>query len=491
MTEANALPNIVYILADDLGYGDLSCLNPGSKIPTPIVDGLARSGIVFTDAHSNSAVCTPTRYGVLTGRYAWRTRLKKGVLYGYDEPLIEPGRLTVPMLLGERGYATACVGKWHLGLGWARKPRPAGDAGNPAEGDDVDFAKPLSGGAHTAGFDYSYIIPSSLDIPPYCYVEDGRLVEPCTVQVPRSERPAFWRAGWSAPSFRHETCLLELTKKAVAYIEKRAAGAAPPGGSRLRRGESPPRRPFFLYFPLTSPHTPHVPREPFRGKSRAGEYGDFVVETDWTVGQVLEALRRGGLEENTLVIFTSDNGCHSEPIGLEPKYGHLGNYIYRGQKSDAWDGGHRVPFIARWPGRIRPGSTFGETVCLTDLMATAAALAGARLPNDAGEDSADLLPALLGRQAGPVREATVMHSITGQFAVRQGRWKLVACRGSGGWSLPDAKAPPDAPPMQLYDMQADPRERQNLYGEHPEVVERLAALLGRYQREGRSTPPLR
>lgn len=458
-------PNIVYILADDLGYGDVSCCNPESKINTPRIDSLAADGVIFTDAHSNSAVCTPTRYGILTGRYCWRTRLKSGVLSGYSEPLIETGRLTVPAMLKAQGYHTACVGKWHLGLGWEHSGATAGEK-------SVDFSKPLTDGPHTVGFDYSFIIPASLDMGPYVYVENGRVTELPTARVKESPRPAYWRGGLCAPEFKHGTCLLELTKKAEACLDERGKDRA---------------KPFFLYFPLTSPHTPHVPREEFRGKSGAGNYGDFVVETDWTVGRILDALKRNGLDENTLVIVTSDNGAHTEPLKLEKQYGHRGNSIYRGQKSDAWDGGHRIPFVARWPGKIKEGTSCGQTICLTDLLATCAAIVGTDLPDDAGEDSADTLPLLLGGD-GPVREATVHHSIAGDFAIRQGPWKLVLCKGSGGWSLAEKAVPADAPPMQLYNMQDDPREQENLYDAHPEIVARLKGLLEKYQREGHSVP---
>ncbi len=461
-------PNIVYLLADDWGYGDVSCLNPDSKIPTPHTDQLASEGMTFTDAHSNSAVCTPTRYGILTGRYCWRSRLKRGVLNGYSDPLIEGGRLTVPMLLRDRGYATACFGKWHLGLGWQTR-----EGDEEVNGDTVDFAAPLTHGPHTLGFDQSFIIPASLDMAPYCYIEDGTVVEQPVDLIDDSPSPAFWRGGACAPGFSHETCLLELTMRAEGFIHQHARDHAD--------------RPFFLYFPAPSPHTPHFSRKPFTGRSQAGVYGDYVTEHDWSIGRILEALKRNGLAENTLVIVTSDNGCPSESMRLQEKYGHLGNYIYRGQKSDAWDGGHRIPFFASWPGVIEPGSQCDKTVCLTDLMATIAGICDVDLPEDAGEDSCDILPYLLGDQERTIREATVHHSISGEFAIRQDRWKLVTCRGSGGWSLKEDEVPADAPPMQLYDMAADPGEQSNLYHENPGVVEELLDMLNRYRSGDRST----
>ena len=460
-------PNIIYLLADDWGYGDVSYLNPESKIPTPHADQLASEGMIFTDAHSNSAVCTPTRYGVLTGRYCWRSRLKRGVLNGYSEPLIEAGRLTVPSLLREQGYTTACVGKWHLGLGWQVK------AGAEAvNGETVDFSAPLTHGPHEVGFDYSFIIPASLDMPPYCYIEDGVVVEQPVEDIAGSPRPAFWRGGACAPGFSHETCLLELTIRAEGFIHQHA---------RENGGE-----PFFLYFPAPSPHTPHFARDRFAGRSRAGEYGDYVTEHDWSIGRIVSAIKRNGLADNTLIIVTSDNGCHTEPIGLEEKYDHLGNYIYRGQKSDAWEGGHRIPFIASWPGVIAPGSKCDKTVCLTDLLATAAGICNVDLPRDAGEDSYDISPYMRGAQGETIREATVHHSISGEFAIRKDQWKLVACRGSGGWSLRDEDVPADAPPMQLYDMARDAAEQHNLYREKPEIAAELLDLLNRYRESDRS-----
>jgi arylsulfatase A len=457
------LPNIVYILADDLGFGDLSCLNPDSRIPTPHMDAAAAQGMTFTDAHSNSAVCTPTRYGVLTGRYCWRGRLKSGVLMGYDEPLIEPDRLTVASLLRSRGYQTACIGKWHLGLGWSWR-----DAAQK----QVDYDRPLSAGPHTVGFDYSCILPASLDMPPYCYVEDGRVVEPPTRQVTDSPRPAFWRGGEAAAGFDHSTCLLEFTCRAEAFIAAQARSD----------------QPFFLYFATPSPHTPHVPREPFRGRSRAGSYGDFVVEHDWSVGRVLAAIDRAGLADRTLVIITSDNGAHVRGGGfdLQRETGHASSHIYRGQKSDAWDGGHRVPFIARWPGTVPAGTQCDRLTCLTDLMATAADVAAAELPTDAGEDSTSILPLLRDPKAPPVRASVIHHSISGKFAIRHGRWKLVLCTGSGGWSQPDADPAADAPAMQLYDMHADPSEQTNMIGRFPEISRELHAMLQRTIDDGRS-----
>jgi arylsulfatase A-like enzyme len=463
-------PNIVYILADDLGYGDVSCFNPDSKIRTPNIDRLAREGMRFTDAHSNSSVCTPTRYGVLTGRYAWRSKLKRGVLGGYSQPLIEPGRLTVAQFLHDHGYDTACAGKWHLGLGWQLKD----GTGKTPSAASIDFSRQVSSGPNTEGFDYSFIIPASLDMAPYLYLENDLPTELPTGRVQDSPRPAYYRAGPIAPHFRHQTCLLEVTRHATTWLDE---------SQRVKVAHR-----FFLYLALTSPHTPHVPRPEFQGKSRAGNYGDFVLETDWAVGQVLEALHRDGLEKSTLVIMTSDNGAHSEPLHLQELFDHRANYIFRGQKSDAWDGGHHIPFVARWPGHVPPGATSGQTICLTDLFATCIDLLKAKRPPDAAEDSYSILPILEGKTNMAVRPGVVVHSNDGYFAIKQGPWKLVLCRGSGGWTLPENQAPATMPPMQLYNVQDDPGEKINLFAEHPEIVAKLKASLAGYQEAGRSAP---
>jgi arylsulfatase A-like enzyme len=455
-SSAREKPNVVYVLCDDLGYGDVRCLNPErGKIPTPHIDRLAAEGLAFTDAHSGSSVCTPTRYGILTGRYAWRTRLQSGVLYGYDRPLIVPGRPTVASLFREHGYATGCVGKWHLGLDWPGKDEK-----------DIDYTKPVRNGPTSLGFDYYYGISASLDMPPFIFIENDR-----TVGVPTVEK-TWVRKGPAHKDFEAVDVLPTLAQKAAEFIDKNAS------------------RPFFLYLPLTSPHTPIVPSAAWQGKSGLGPYGDFVMETDRALGEVLKALDRNGVAKDTIVVFTSDNGC-SPAAGvrdLEAK-GHFPSGASRGYKADIWDGGHRVPFIVRWPAVVKPGGTCGRLVSLTDLMATAADLLGAKLPDSAGEDSVSLLPLLRGEDR-PVRETVIHHSISGRFAIRDERWKLEFCPGSGGWASPkDPEAfKQGLPALQLYDMAADPGEKSNLAAKHPEVVERLTKLLEKHVADGRSTP---
>ncbi len=460
-----ALPNIVFILADDLGAGDLGCYNKDSKVPTPNMDKIAAAGVRFNDAHSPSSVCTPTRYGVLTGRYCWRSRLKSGVLWGDGTLLINPARLTVGKLLQQAGYSTGAVGKWHLGFGAGKK---------------ADYSKPLTPGANDVGFDYFFGIPSSLDIPPYLYVRNSLPVKALSSKVAgskhrRQKGGGFWRNGRVSEDFKHIEVLPRLASEAVEYIERSSKDS---GG-----------KPFFLYFPLTAPHTPWLPTDEFRGKSKAGYYGDFVVQVDHVVGQVAAALEKTGQAGNTLLIVTSDNGSHW-PVGDVKKFKHAANGNTRGQKADIWDGGHRVPFLARWPGQIRPGSSNDETICLTDFMATAAAIVGKKVPANAGEDSYNILPALLGKALEkPIREATVHHSLSGMFALRQGSWKLIVGRGSGGFTNPRRVKPkPGEPAGQLYNLADDPREEKNLYLEKPEVVARLKTLLNKYKKDGRSAP---
>jgi arylsulfatase A-like enzyme len=456
-------PNIVLMLADDLGSGDLGCYNRDSKIPTPNVDRLAAQGVRFTDMHSPSSVCTPTRYGLLTGRYCWRSRLKRAVLQGYSPNLIEQGRLTFASVLKGQGYYTAGVGKWHLGLG---------------DRERVDYDEPLTPGPREHGFDYYFGIPASLDMAPYLYFENDRVVERATSQTPgnggTNPRGAFWRAGAIAPHFDIGEVMPTLTRKAVSIVKEQAARKSP----------------LFLYFPMSGPHTPWMPREPFRGKSRAGDYGDFVVQIDDSVRQVLRAIDEAGIREDTLVLFTSDNGAYWSPDQIE-RYGHRANNGWRGMKADIFDGGHRVPFIARWPGRVRPGSACGNVSCLTDLVATAAEIGSINLPHDAAEDSFSLLPGITGspRGSSPRREWVIHHSSAGMFSIRAGKWKLIAGRGSGGFTKPVSITPAaDEAPGELYDMTRDPAETGNLYLQEPDVVKRLIGLLEKAKTEGRTRP---
>lgn len=455
-----ARPNIVYILADDLGWGDPACYNPDSAIPMPNANRLASQGMRFLDMHSSSAVCTPSRYSILTGRYCWRTRLKKGVLNGYSPNLIEPGRLTVPGMLKRLGYYTAGVGKWHLGLGDDPK---------------TNFSKPLHPCPTDHGFDYYFGIPASLDMDPYLYFENDRAVELATSTTPGSKEPrgVFWRPGGIAPHFSLDQTLPTLTSKVVDLIGQRAAH---------------PQQPFFLYFAMTAPHTPWLPTSEYRGKSKAGDYGDFVCEVDAMLGRVLDALEQKGLARNTLVIFTSDNGADWKLEDLA-RFAHRANADWKGEKADIWEGGHRIPFLVRWPGHVRPGAVSSELGCLSDFMATAAAITGVSLPDDAAEDSFNLLPAFLGKNSAPIRPDIIHHSINGTFSLRRGNWKLEEGLGSGGFSPPaTVESALGGPKGQLYDLAKDPAELNNLYQKRPDIVDSLATLLEKYKTQGRTRP---
>jgi arylsulfatase A-like enzyme len=476
-------PNIVFILADDLGYGDLGCYNKDSKIPTPNLDRLAREGTRFTDAHAPTSVCSPTRYAILTGRYSWRTRLQRGVLGPWDKPLIAPERLTVAKLLQQHGYATACIGKWHLGLNYPTTDgQPASSRDNPMS--NVDFSKPIADAPTTRGFDHYFgtIVPN---YPPYCFVENEHTVGiPSVREGGRDEQ--FNIPGPMLPGWKLVNILPELTRHAVQWIEDTAKT----------------KKPFFLYLPLTSPHFPVVPAPEFIGKSRAGAYGDFVFQTDWTVGQVLDALKRSGVADNTLVIFTSDNG--PEVVEIKPgaydraqQFHHYSMGDLRGAKRDAWEGGHRVPFLARWPGKIKAGAVSDETMCHVDFMATVAAILGAKLPDNAAEDSVNVLPVLLGEKlSATAREATVHHSASGKFAIRKGDWVLIdapggddnGARGEPQWLKEKRGYTKHDQPGELFNVHDDLAERHNYFAEKPGLVRELKSLLEKYKADGRSTP---
>lgn len=482
--EPAAKPNVVFILCDDLGYGDVACNNPEGKIPTPHIDRLAAEGMRFTDAHTTSSVCTPTRYGVLTGRYNWRSRLQNGVLGGLSPRLIEPDRLTVAELLRQNGYHTACIGKWHLGMKWPLNPDAEGFGDRiekGPEGWNVDYTRPITEGPNSVGFDYYFGIAASLDMVPYTFIENDRVTAVPTVDKAfpmMLGRDRMTRRGPGATEFEAVDVLPTLTRKAVEYIAERTA---PGAGSK----------PFFLYLPYASPHTPIVPSPDWQGRSGLNYYADFVMQNDACVGEVLDALAKHGVAKNTLVIFTSDNGCSPQAdFPALGKKGHDPSYIFRGHKADIWDGGHRVPFIVRWPGKVEAGTTSDQLVSLVDLMATCADVLQVKLPDNTAEDSVSFLPVLLGKADGPVREALVHHSISGKFSIRQGRWKLELCPGSGGWSSPrDPQASKQGlPSIQLYDMQDDPVEQHNVQDKHPDVVKKLTTLLERYVAQGRSTP---
>ncbi len=448
-------PNIVYILADDMGYGDPRCYHADSQVPTPNIDRLAKDGRRFTDCHSPSAVCTPTRYGILTGRYCWRSKLEYGVLWGKSPLLIEPDRDTVASLLKRNGYHTAGIGKWHLGLG---------------DGKETDYTQPLTPGPNDCGFDYYFGIPASLDMSPYCYIENDHPTEPLTDHTPGSKHNegGFWREGEKSPGFEFDQVLPTLTAKAESHIRDRANMDEP----------------FFLYLPLTAPHTPWLPIDPFRGTTEAGDYGDFVAQVDATVGRVLDAIEDAGIAEETLVIFTSDNGAHASQI---PKpITHQPNYPLRGQKADILEGGHRIPFIVRWPGHVPAGTTCDELMCLSDFYATCAALVGETPSLENGLDSFNQLSAILAEpHDAPSRPLAIHHSVMGVFSVRRGNWKYIDALGHGGfgWHPGKFKPKPGGPTGQLYNLAEDPHEDNDLYEQMPDRVAEFQAVLKKARTE--------
>jgi arylsulfatase A len=468
-------PNIVFIMADDMGYGDVRALNARSTIPTPHLDGLAAQGMTFVDAHTPSAVCTPTRYGVMTGRYCWRGRLKRGVINGYGKPVIETERDTVATLLGAAGYHTNIIGKWHLGLEW---PRAEG-----AKQSEIHFAEPIGAVPNAYGFDHSYIIPASLDFPPYVYIEDGNVTDSEVVTQPGQRFPAFLRKGPRAKDLVMVDVLDHLADHACDVI----------------KAQSKTEQPFFLYLPLPAPHKPVLPHKNYRGTTGLNDYGDFIAQVDGAVGRVLQAIEAAGVSGNTLLVYTSDNGSYMHRIddaskkdhvddvhvqGYRPEH-HLANGPLRGTKADIWEAGHRVPFFVRWPGMVAAGTRCEQTICLTDFFATCAEVVKRPLGDDRAEDSFSFLPLIRG-ESSELRAPVIHHSGSGMFAIRSGKWKLVAGNGSGGRQQPKGK--PFAKPFQLFDLEADLGEANDVAKQHPEIVLELTAKLQQIRDSGRSRP---
>jgi arylsulfatase A-like enzyme len=461
------LPNIVIIMADDMGLGDPGCYNPESLIPTPHMDRIAAEGTKFTDAHSPAALCTPTRYSLLTGRYSWRTWLKKGVPMPYWPPLIEPSRMTLASLLRSRGYETIYIGKWHLGLKWKTKDGSKAEeiySQDKAFKTDetlqwkIDFSQPMGGGPTELGFDYFYgTAGCPSNDPPYVFIENDRLVA-----VPTKMSKEEWRGlpgfvpGPMADDWSEENIDVILTDKAKAAIDH-----------HLRQR---PNVPFFIIVSTNSPHVPWLVPEFMKGRSKEGPRGDLVALFDWVVGEVDAHLKKRGLADNTLLVITSDNGAQKGANG------HKSEMDFRGYKGDMWEGGHRVPFIVRWPGKVKAGAVSGELISLVDMLATFAELVGVPLPDNAAEDSWSVLPALLGKSSGkPLHEALVFQAGNGDLAIRQGRWKLIVSQQEGNR-------------VKLYDLEADPGEKRDLAADNPSVVATLSALLGKYKQQGFSRP---
>ncbi|MGI6004421.1 MAG: sulfatase family protein [Christensenellales bacterium] len=466
-------PNIIYVLADDMGYGDVSAFNEDAGFCTPHLDRMCGEGVAFTDAHASSAVCTPSRYSILTGRYNWRSRLKAGVMSGYSEPLIEEGRLTLGELFRSHGYKTAAVGKWHLGMDFDKTDEFVFKE-DYSTCPGVNYAGRIQNGPLTRGFDSFYGISASLDMPPYLYIRDDHFTCEPDHESESPEGKRYWRKGPTGSDFVHEEVLLHLTEKVLDFIE-------------AYRDD-----PFFIYFPMPAPHTPILPSEAFRDKSGIGEYGDFVLMCDDVLSQIDDKLKALGLYENTIVVFTSDNGC-APMAGIDKmvQKGHNPSYVFRGHKADIYEGGHRVPLVVRWPGRIPAGTRCDRIVCLGDFMATMADMLRADLPDNAAEDSVSNLSLWLDPEAPAVREDIIHQSIDGSLSIRKGRYKLEMCPGSGGWSYPaPGEEEEGMPAFQLYDLEADISEKTNIIESFPDKAAELRAILAAHIRRGRSTPGL-
>ena len=485
-------PNIVFILADDLGYGDVACYNPDSKIPTPNLDKLASEGMKFTDAHSPSTVCTPTRYSVLTGRMAFRTGMK-WVFSGVGGPcLINKDRLTLPQMLRNKGYATGCFGKWHIGMTFFDKDGNRIKDGGIKGVQQIDYSRPIPDGPIHRGFDkfYGTVCCPTTDWL-YAYIDGDRIPIPPTKLLDRSKLPKHpyandCRRGMVADNFNHEDVDMVFLEKSKEFLKQHV--------------ESNPGKPFFLYHSMQAVHLPSFAADGFKNKTRSGPHGDFIFEMDYVVGELLKTLERLGVADNTLVMFASDNGPEVPTVlNMRRTHKHDGARPWRGVKRDQWEGGHRTPFIVRWPGKAKAGTTSDQLTSLTDVMATCAEIVGANLPNDAAEDSYSMLDVLLGIQGDkPVRRYMLQQTPTLAMSIRDGKWKYLDHKGSGGnnydragdwgmkpYALKDTD--PDAP-GQLYNLETDPGETKNLYSRHPEIVKRLKRQLEIFKESGRSAP---
>jgi arylsulfatase A len=455
-------PNIVIILADDFGAGDIQSHFPGGKIPSPYLDRFTEQSMRFTNAHSGSAVCTPTRYGLLTGRYAWRTRLQEWVLACYEPPLIAEDRLTLPKFLQAQGYDTACIGKWHLGWNWpGPQPSSMEEERNILRTKTWDYTQAIEDGPTTRGFDY-YFGTHVPNFPPFTFIENDRVVEQPTDRFKYDANdgrslPSSFDGNPIAPNWQFDQILPKITERAVKYIHDQAQE----------------NEPFFLYFPMTSPHTPIVPTDEFKGKSGISPVADFIMETDWAAGQVIEALEAAGVADDTLIIFTSDNGHLPQGWDALIQAGHEPSGPYRGRKTDIWEGGHRVPFLARWPGKIDEGTLNDDLLSLNDVFATIAELLGSNLLNDVGEDSLSFLSTLFGNSSSPHRHHLVAHSVGGEFSYTEDSWKVVY--KNQGPNFNQSREKPRIP--ELYHLSEDIDESENLIEAHPEMADRLSQKL--------------
>jgi len=481
-------PNIIIIYADDMGYGDLNCQNPNSKIPTPNLDQLASEGMRFTDAHSSSGICSPSRFALLTGTYHWRRQ--HDIVGAFGKPFFQDSDITLPQLLKTIGYTTACIGKWHLGWDWDFKNDPSGEVMQWGKSrkvylpEDIDWSKPVAGGPLDRGFDY-YFGDGTINFPPYAWVENDRIIEMPTEEMDINNigfdtKEGQWefRPGPKVKDWNPYEVLPTLAEKSLEWIKKRNED-----------------QPFFLYFALPSPHAPIIPNDEFDGKSQAGGYGDFLVQTDYVAGQVVEALKEKGLEENTIVIFSADNGTESYAWKRAEKYGHFSMGDFRGLKRDVWEGGHHVPFIIKWPGQVEPGSISNEVISQLDIMATLAVIVGIDLPENAAPDSYSFLPVIKGEDYNsPLREATVHNTYESKWGIRKGNWLYINHKTGGHREMPESfkkltgYTDFDTPGL-LFDMEHDSEQGVNLYEEYPEIIIEMDSLIQEYRNTSNSVKP--
>ncbi len=488
--EKTKQPNIVIIYADDMGYGDLNCQNPNSKIPTPYLDQLASEGMRFTDAHSSSGICSPSRFALLTGTYHWRRQ--HGIVGAFGKPFFKDTDITLPQILKNNGYTTACIGKWHLGWNWTFKNEPSGEVKQWGKmrkvylPEDIDWDEPIGGGPLDRGFDY-YFGDGTINFPPYAWVENGRISETPTEQMDIDNigfdtKEGHWefRPGPKVKNWNPYEVLPTLTRKTVDWINNRND-----------------KEPFFLYFALPSPHAPIIPNDEFDGKSNAGGYGDFMVQTDWVAGQVLKALKENDLDDNTIVIFSADNGTEFYAWERAEKYGHFSMGDFRGLKRDVWEGGHHVPFILKWPGHVDPNSVSNEVISQVDIMATLANITGIDLPENAAPDSYDLTSVIKGEPYNtPLREATVHNTYANTWGIRKGKWLYINNKSGGHRELPESfksltgYTDFDTESL-LFDMEKDSEQRNNLYHRFPEKISEMDRLLENYRNGSRSAKSIK
>ncbi|HUX58014.1 MAG TPA: arylsulfatase [Bacteroidales bacterium] len=487
-------PNIVIILADDMGYGDVSFNNHLARTYTPNIDKFAENGLTFTDAHSGGSVSIPSRYGLLTGRYFFRAP-KQSSYWGYLPPLIEKERETIGTLMQKAGYTTACIGKWHLGLKWGLNDisKPQIDNEKVSGYTNTDFSSPVTGGPNNLGFDYYFIHPASLDMPPYTFIRNGKVIDTNIVLMADAYphtldgtidaydkrntnendiywgRGVWWRNGEMSKSFKVEDCFDIIVDEGISFIEKHIANNG--------------KNPFMLYLPLTGPHTPWVPNDTFKGSSAMGTYGDFISQVDHVVYRINEVIKRLNIEENTLVIFASDNGTPWEEEDIQ-SYGHLSNASRRGQKGDIWDGGHHIPLFIKWPAKIKQSQSYDYTISLLDIFASFAEMTGQPIDKKYAEDSFSFYDVLMGNITDPSRDH-IVYSAGNKLAIKKGDWKYIDGLGSGGFTTPSNVNPvPNGPKGQLYNLKEDPMETTNLYFQNLGKVKELSDLLHQISEQG-------